>query len=290
MKKLLVVLFCLGILNSINAGGPWPQKKGNIYFKLSEWWLVFDQHYTDVGLIDPNVTNGIFSTNVYVEYGITNRLTGVVYAPLLVRNYMNNLVSKTTNEILIKGEAINKIGDADLSLKYAISKGDNFLPISATLTLGLPTGTSSAGTDGNLQTGDGEFNQMFLVDVGGGFNINKEVSSYASGFAGLNNRTNGYSDEFRFGLEAGISFLKNKIWIIGRLNGVESFKNGDTAETNTSTSIFANNSEYTSYGIEAAYYVTKNIGFSASFASAFRGEIIAAAPSYSIGVFYDMSK
>lgn len=274
----------------VSAGGPWPQQKGKVYFKLSEWWLQFDQHYTDQGLLDPNVTTGLFNTSVYAEYGFTNRLTGVIYAPLFSRNLMNNLISSTNGALLVPGEAVNSIGDTDISLKYALSKGDKFLPISATLTLGLPTGIVAAGTEGNLQTGDGEFNQMLQIDMGGGFNVNEKVSAYSSAFVGLNNRSNGFSDEFRYGAELGIGLVNKKLWIIGRLNGVESFFNGETAETTTSTSIFSNNSEFTSYGVEAAYYVTKRVGFSASIASAFRGKVIAASPSYSVGVFYDMSK
>ena len=80
------------------------------------------------------------------------------------------------------------------------------------------------------------------------------------------------------------------MWLIARLNGVESFNNGDIFENINSTSIFADRAEYTSYGVEAAYYITKQFGISASFASAFRGKIIAAAPSYSVGVFLDLSK
>ncbi len=290
MKKIYIILALVIFGSNLKAGGPWPQKKGNLYFKLSEWWMVFDQHYTDQGLIDPNVTTGLFNTTIYAEYGITNRLTGMIYTPLLSRNYMNNLISRTTNEILVPGEAINRIGDSDVSLKYALSTGEKFIPVSATLTLGLPIGVASAGSQGNLQTGDGEFNQMLQIDAGGGFNISEKISSYASGFAGFNNRSNGFSDEFRFGVEAGFSLANNKLWIIGRLNGVESLKNGDTAATASSTSVFANNAEYTSYGVEAAYYISRRLGVSAGFASAFRGEIIAAAPSYSVGVFYDMSK
>ena len=71
---------------------------------------------------------------------------------------------------------------------------------------------------------------------------------------------------------------------------LKSLKNGDTAESNTSTSLFANNTEYMSYALESAYYVMRRVGVSGSFAGAFRGEIIAAAPAYSFGIFYDMSK
>ncbi len=292
MKKysfFLIFLFFFSS-NAALAGGPWTQLQGKGYFKLSEWWIVFDQHYTDAGLIDPNVTTGIFNTALYAEYGLTNRLTTIVYAPLFSRNYMNNLVSSTTGDILVKGEALNSIGDIDLSFKYGLTKRGSRFPVSATLLLGLPTGKSVGGALENLQTGDGEFNQMLQIDAGTSFQLGKNTSSYVSGYVGYNNRSNDFSEEVRFGVEAGLGLLKQKLWLISRLNMVESLKNGATAETVTSTSIFANNSEYSSIGVEANYYLSSKLGVSASIASAFRGEIIAAAPSYSVGVFWDLSK
>lgn len=291
MKKYISILAILLIsFGTVFAGGPWTQKKGKGYFKLSEWWIIFNQHYTDAGLIDPNVTTGIFNTTFYGEYGISDRFTTMLYVPLLSRNYMNNLVSATTGEVLVAGEAINTLGDTDLGFKYSLTKPGSKWPVSATLTLGIPTGKQVAGTLENLQTGDGEFNQIFQIDAGRGFQIKKKVSSYVSSYVGFNRRSNGFSEEFRYGIESGLGLMKNRLWIIGRLLGVESFKNGKTAETITSTSLFANNTEYTSYSFEAAYYVQKRLGFSASYASAFRGEIIAAAPTYSVGIFYDLSR
>lgn len=291
MKNItLSIVFIIFSINISIAGGPWPQQKGKGYFKLSESWIIFNQHFTDAGLIDPNVTTGIFNTNFYGEYGITDRFTGIVNGPFFTRNYMNNLVSETTGEILVPGEAINTLGDIDLGLKYGFKLGSIQLPISATLILGLPTGNPSGGTQGNLQTGDGEFNQMIQVDAGAGFNITPKINSYFSTYVGFNNRTNGFSEEFRYGLEYGLGFMERKLWIIGRLTGVESFKNGETAATTTSTSLFANNTEFTSFSVEAAYYVSKRVGFSASYAGAFRGEIIAAAPTYSLGIFLDLGR
>ena len=60
------------------AGGGWPQPRGGGFFKLSEWWVISNQHFTDVGKLDPNVTTGIFNTSLYAEYGFTDRLTGVL--------------------------------------------------------------------------------------------------------------------------------------------------------------------------------------------------------------------
>ena len=285
----LTIIIALFIASTLTAGGPWPQPKGKGYFKLSEWWTVFDQHFTDAGLKDPNVTTGIFNTSFYGAYGVTDRFTVILNGPLLSRNYMNNLRSGTTEEIIVEGEAINTIGDFDLGLQYGLRKPGVQVPVSLTLVLGLPTGNPSGGTQGNLQTGDGEFNQMLQLDAGSGFSVGK-LPAYVSAYVGFNNRTNDFSEEFRYGVELGVGLFNKKLWLATKLNTVESLKNGATAETVTSTSLFANNTEFMSLSIEANYYVTKRLGLSVSAAGALRGEIIAAAPSYSVGVFYDLSK
>lgn len=287
MKKLLFLLLTNTLLLQLHAGGPWPQPAGSGYFKLSQWWIVFDQHYTDAGLIDPNVTTGIFNTTFYGEYGLTDRLTVIANAPLFSRSYNNNIVSGTTGETIQAGEAINGIGDIDLGVKYGLNRPGSTYAFSASLFLGLPTGEASGGSQGNLQTGDGEFNQLIQFDLGRSFQLSEKIPAYASAYAGVNNRSQGFSEEFRYGVELGVGLIERKLWLTGRLNTVESFKNGDTAENTNSTSIFANNTEFSSVGLEASYYVKNGWGVSAGVAGAFRGEIIAAAPSYSVGIFYD---
>ena len=284
----LIIIIPFFFANFANAGGGWTQPKGGIYLKLSEWWIISNQHYTDAGLIDPNTTSGIFNTSFYGEYGITNRWTAIAYVPFFSRSYMNNVVSGTTGEVLIPGEAINSFGDTNLSIKYALNK-KGLIRTAATLTLGLPLGNSSGGSQGNLQTGDGEFNQLIQFDGSSSIRI-KKTSIYGTATVGFNNRTKGFSDEFRYGLEVGAGFFKDKFWLIGRITGVESFQNGTLSSDSNSTSIFANNSEFTSYSVEAAVYLTKQFGVSASYASAFRGQIIFANPSYSVGVFLDLTK
>lgn len=287
-----LLLFILLTLSTtmLQAGGPWPQAKGKAYLKLSEWWTVFDQHYTDAGLLDPNVTTGIFNTTFYAEYGVTDRLTTIINAPLFSRNYVNNLRSTTTGELIQSGDAVNSLGDIDLGIKYSLTKPGSRFPVAATLILGLPTGRSVAGIQDNLQTGDGEFNQILQIEAGTSFPLGKKVNSYASVYLGANNRSNGFSEELRYGAEWGFGLMDQRLWLIGRLNSVESFKNGETAATVTSTSIFANNTEFSGVALEIAYYLKGRWGISASVAGAFRGEIIAAAPAYSVGVFYDLNK
>lgn len=287
--RLIIILLLLVFSNSSFAGG-WVQAKGKGYYKLSEYWIIFDNHFTDRGRLDPNVTTSLYNTNLYVEHGLSNRVTGVVNANLFSRNLTNNLVSTRNSEILVPGDAINSIGDLDLGLKYALIAPGSRFAWSLSASLGLPTGKIAGGREGNLATGDGEFNQILRSDFGKGWSLSKRVGLFGNTYAGLNNRTRGFSDELHYGLEAGLMLFDQRVILITKLNVVDSFKNGETAATYTNTSIFANNTEYTSIAFEANAYVTKRLGLSASIATAARGELIAAAPSYSIGIFLDTSR
>ncbi len=288
-RNIIFILVFVFFSTTVFAGGGWPQPKGWGFFKLSQWWLISDQHYTDSGQIDPNTTSGLFNTSLYAEYGLTNRLTGIAYVPFFSRAYLNNTISGTTGETLIPGEAINSFGDTDLSLKYGLTLNKP-VAVSATLTFGLPLGNDNGGMAGALQTGDGEFNQMLLIDAGSGFQVGK-LAAYANGYAGFNNRTNGFSDEFRFGIEAGATFANNKITAIGRLYGIKSFKNGDLpSERSNSTSVFANNSEHVTFAPELAYNINEKWGVSATYGVALSGRLIFASPSYSFGVFYKLTR
>jgi hypothetical protein len=286
MKNLITYILAFTLLlplTQLQAGG-WPQPKGNGYFKLSEWWLVADQHYTDVGLIDPNQTTGLFNTTLYAEYGLTDRLTVVFNMPLFSRSYFNNQVSFTTGEVLIPGEAINSVGDADLGFRYGFFNKGGWAA-SASVILGIPLGEDSGGPSGILQTGDGEFNQMVRLDLGRGFRIGS-VEAFANIYGAFNNRTNEFSDEYRFGLEGGATFLNKKITAVARLYGIRSLKNGTLpSEGITGTSIFANNSEFLAFSPEVAYNINEKWGVSAGFGQALSGKIIFANTSYTVGVF-----
>lgn len=288
MRNLLLIA-CLLVSFSL-AAGPWPKAKGKGYFKLYEWWTQFDEHYTSNGELDPNATLGLYNTSFYGEYGLTDRLTGVINLPLFSRSTINAQISGTRGNVITPGDAINGIGDTDIALRYGLTAPGASLPISATLTLGLPLGEDVGGEQGNLQTGDGEFNQMLTLEAGKSLSLGDNTNGYVSALLGFNNRTEGFSDEFRYGLEGGLGFSQGRLWLIGRLQGSSSLMNGETAATNPTTSIFSNNAEYLSLGGEINYYVTKKLGFSAGVAGAVSGRIIAAAPAFSIGIFVDTSR
>ncbi|MFT5617000.1 MAG: hypothetical protein ACI85I_000216 [Arenicella sp.] len=286
-SRFLVVFILFFCVTNVFAGGGWTKQKGHGFAKIGQWWVLADQHFVRDGKIDPNVTIGLYNTSFYGEYGITDRLTSVVYFPFFSRATSNNVLSETTGQVKSgqEGSAINGIGDADLSLKYGLIQ-DSKIVLSTMLTLGLPLGKDSGGTGGILQTGDGEFNQLIQFDASTSHKFSDKVNSYASLYAGVNNRTNGFSDEFRFGGELGF-ILNEKVILIGRVYGVESFENGDTNVGGNSSSVFANNAEHFSYATEVGYKFSKKFGVTATYLKAFSGQLIFANAAYSVGVFYE---
>ena len=282
MKNTLIIALLSLFALPTYAGGGWPQAKGAGYLKLAEWWISSDQHFTSTGQIDPNVTSGIYNTSLYGEYGLTDRLTVAAYIPFFSRATVNNVVSQTTGEVLIPGDAINSFGDTDLSLSYGLTRGK--WNSTLTLTFGIPLGIDNGGSQMNLQTGDGEFNQMIRYDLGTGLNLGG-LNGYTSAYVALNNRTEGFSDEFRFGVEGGVHLFNKKVLAIMRVYGVFSFKNGILNSEATGTSIFANDAEHVSFTPEINYNIGKNWGISAAVGGAFYGRLIFARPSYSFGVY-----
>ena len=283
MNKLLIIILLSTPAISF-AGGGWPQPKKKGYFKLNQFWLISDQHYTSSGGIDPNATRGTYFTSLYGEYGLSDRFTAILYLPFFARVTLSEQVSGTTGDVISEGDAHNSIGDIDIAMKYALVYNKPIV-VGLTLLLGLPTGDAEGGRDGSLQTGDGEFNQLIRLDVSSSFKIGNQYP-YASAYVGFNNRTGGYSDEFHYGIETGISL--NKFIPIVRLYGVRSFQNGEPNFNSDGASLFSNNREYLVLSPELSYKISDKVGITASAGFALSGKLIFANPAYNIGVFLQL--
>ena len=282
MKKIVLSLLFISNIQIAFAGDGWVQEKNKGYFKLNQWWLIANQHFTNTGELDPNQTRATYITSLYGEYGISNKFTAILYFPFFTRSLSYDQKSSTTGDIIQEGEAINSVGDTELTIKYGLIQNDK-IALSTSLTLGLPFGISDGGSDGSLQTGIGEFYQMFRLDASKSFTIGNTYP-FASIYGAFNHRSKNYSNEFKYGFKAGIEL--NKWLLIINTFGVSSFKNVENDFGNSGTSIFGNNTEYFSVSPEIAYKFTERIGVTANVAVPIWGKLILASPSYSIGVFW----
>lgn len=277
MKKLFLLLLLGCISLSALAGGGWTYVKGKGFVKLSQNAIYSDQLFNPDGDIIDITTIGYYATSVYAEYGLTDKLTAIAYVPFFTRNTLNKTRFRFSG-MEIPGDELNSVGDIDLSLQYGFYKSDTWVA-SVRVLFGLPTGEVSGGETGILQSGDGEFNQMIRLDFSRPISENVWISVYA----GLNNRTNDFSDEYRLGAEIG-SKLWSDFLAIAKVDVVQSFFNGD-ADPSQGGTIFSNNTEFISPSLELAYELKNEIGFSLSAAGAFAGKNILAAPNYGVGIY-----
>ncbi len=285
MKKIIVLIGIFLLNITAFAGGGWPQPKGKGYFKLTQFWILTNQYFNSLGNIESSRDQGLFFTSVYGEYGLSDKLTAVVNWPFYARSVAYEQVSTSPGQpITVPQEAVNGIGDMDLSIKYGLTPNKR-IAVSASLLLGVPLGESRGGIDGTIQTGDGEFNQMIQIDAGRSFKIGN-VHPYTSVFVGFNNRTNGFSDEFRYGVEVGVEY--KFIFAVLRVNGVRSFMNGDRIPTADGASLFANNVEYLAITPEIAIKLSDRWGVSATIGMAAWGKLIFANPTYSAGAYFKL--
>ncbi len=268
------------------GGGGWPQPKKRGYFKLSQSFIISDQFYDLEGEIIDITTISLYTSSLYGEYGFTDRLTGILYIPFYVRSTLNE-VERRQSGIVEAGDAVNSFGDTDIGIKYGlITEGK--IVLSATLTFGIPFGKTAEGlTDAGepriLQTGDGEFNQMLMFEASRSF---YPAPFYASVGAGYNNRTSGFSDEFRYSAELGYGGFKNFNLAL-KIYGVTSLQNGDDGG-GAGNGVFGNNVEYLSFGPEISYNLSDKLGVVSSAAFASFGTNILASPNFGLGIFYKL--
>ena len=278
-NKISISLAIFLVSMSAFAGGGWPQKKGKGYFKFGQYVLRASNSYynPEANKIQIIPAVSVYTTSLYGEFGLTDRLTAIAYVPFHTRSILNALQKR--NGEFVEGDLLASFGDTDLSLKYALIQ-DKPIVLSAKLTFGIPFGKAIGGSSGALQTGDGEFNQMLTLEASHSF---YPTPLYVSGAAGFNNRTNGFSEEIRFGFETGYTFA-DKLTLVAKLAGVNSFQNGNP-DPNAVQGVFGNNVEYLTISPEIIYSIKDNFGISFSMINPISGRQILAAPSYEGGIF-----
>lgn len=279
MKKLILLYACLF---GMNLQAQWTLEKGKGYYKIGVWWLEADEHYTNTGLVDPNATRGLFITNFFGRYGLNDKITLIGYIPH-TRVYQNVQVFSSGREH-IPGEQFSSLGDINLGVKYQVAKNKGWAH-SISLSLGLPSGKNRGGSDGSYQTGDGEFNQLLRFHTGKSYQLGAQ-QFYAKASVGINQRSNGFSDEFHANIETGTKVFKEKFLLLLRSSTIQSFHNGSLDASNSNGSIFANNVEVVNLGGELIYQLSPKLSWGLSGSYPLSGRVLYRAPAFSTGISY----
>jgi hypothetical protein len=289
MKRLNIILSLLCVLAvtmNIQAQSGWTRKKNTYFIKTSFNIFSSDTYYSLSG--NKSVSQNFFnqkSLTLYGEYGISDKLTAIINFPMLKLNSFDNT------------ETAAGIGDLKIEFKYALLTKN--IPLTIAVAPEFPTGSQNNYAKNlqsnlgfleqiNLPTGDGEFNVWTTLAASHSFH---PLPIYISLSTAYNFRTqyNGFSfrDQVKFNFEAGYKLL-DKVW----LNGTLSAQTSMGKESGTTDFIRGEGTEFTAFGFGAAYEVVKHWSVSLQtwgYADLiFDRKNIYSAPTYSIGVFYEI--
>lgn len=277
MKRTLSLIFILTLLTGSVFASAWPQKRGHGYYRIGFRMIRADQFYEPDGTKVDIATLSEYTTTLYGEHGLSNRLTLVASVPVFKRVTLNRQVG-TSGFVYFAGDAKNGIADTDVGLRFGLLQ-NNSTVLSAELLLGLPVGDHDH--EHGLLTGDGEFNQHLKLQFGYSF---YPTAAYVTGEIGVNQRSEGYSDEFHYTAELGYWLTP---WLLAsfKLRGVESFENGVDTVLGGAAGLYGNDQRYLAYGPEVAFLFTPALGMSLAVEGATRGRHIPAAPAFSLALF-----
>ncbi|WKN42701.1 hypothetical protein [Tunicatimonas pelagia] len=255
MKYILTPIVILSLIqSSVLAQSGWTRGEGETFIQTTVSTFSSNEFYAlDGELFDQGNRFQSQALTLYGEYGITRRVTALLNAPL----YRSNRFSNT--------ERIGGVGDIRVGAKYAISQK---LPISFSVEAEIPTGNGVnfasvtenpvvAGERINLPVTDGEFNIWSTLAISKSLPTGK---TYGSLYGQYNVRTEGFTDQYRVGLELGQCFI-DRVWLIGRLGIQESTSDGQAV----STFLYGEGTTYTTYGLIAMADLTKVVRLTASY-------------------------
>jgi hypothetical protein len=212
---------------SAALGGAWVQKKNSYYFKVSSSYLFtekelnFDGEEVDILSGEDRLTNTSYrdiGATLYLEYGLTDRLTVVGSLPFKVlrsrRTEVNDLIDLTRDIEVVNGG----LSDFTLGLKYPLRVTP--FPLSVYGAAKLPLGYDRNPANDGPPLGSGR------VDLEGSLLAGVSLypfPGYVTGGVGYRVRTGDLDDEMLFTIETGASWGR----LMGRIGLDGLYSTGD---------------------------------------------------------------
>ncbi|MEM9325071.1 MAG: hypothetical protein AAGA85_05430 [Bacteroidota bacterium] len=273
---ILLLLSLMATLCAPAHGGGWTQPKGSGFVKFGQFFLLADQNFDSNGDKMSITSSGFFSTHLYAEYGLLDRVTVGAYVPFLFHSYVNGL-RYTSGLPDLPGMEATHFGDVDVFVQYGLIQNRAFV-LSAGVLLGIPSGNS----EGLLTSGDGEFNQMIRLEAG--YSV-PSLPIFIGLSTGFNNRTRGFDDEIRINAEVGLTIKEKVVLILKSLN-TRSLQNGEGQIADGG--IFSNDIDYSTLGPEVLVKdVIGGLGVTANYYWTLSGRNTIANNSFTLGVFWE---
>jgi hypothetical protein len=274
-KRFWILFFAVASALPLSAQSPWVRSRAGAYAQAAWHFIpayksIFDANGNDRTL-ERNLSENTFQ--LYGEYGLSKRLTGVVNLPF---RYVSADKSTQSSTQTASGYVAN-VGNISVALRYGILQKS--VPVSFTLRVDAPA--SAYNNPSGLRTGYNAYTVLPMLSAGMGFG-----RAYAFAYAGYAYRSNGYSHYINAGAEGGIK--TGRFWIIAFSEWVYSLENGDIKlpANNLETSLFVNDQGYLSVGFKGIYSINRFLGVVLSTAGAVQAYNVPKSPGLGLGVYF----
>lgn len=263
IKKCQLLLFTLALVTIMASSvwaGAWTMPAGKLYTRLA-----FSE-YDSQRFLNENGTSHAYAPNdeyknkrrdfdydeqtwsIYAEYGLLDNLTviGSLDYKEAEWTYQNTgrvlgsdgIMRYVAFSFPDKTAKSSGLADINLGLRYRLlATSAGALSLQALYKTGecYDEEDQNLGTD--IQRGDGQ--DDFELRLQYGQSLYPVIPGYFNAEAGYRWRTQGYSDEFIYLLEAGIDITK-ALYMRTKLDGTASFGNGDSGPTGAYTEVDSN--------------------------------------------------
>jgi protein XagA len=214
-RVLFIIAVNMVLCAAVNSciAGAWTPESGESYHQLALNYYYAHSNFDDDGDRRGFAANGDFrdiNTNYYMEYGLSDRLTGIASLFYKYLRFEDNTIDSKTYGI----------SDMDLGVRYKLSD----TPLGVFSIQEMVKIPEAYDEDDEVPLGNGQYDLETRLLYGKSFW--PKISGYANMEIGYRWRFESPADEFRYLVELGMGFSQN---IYGRvkLDGILSMENGD---------------------------------------------------------------
>lgn len=273
--RIWILLLAVTGVFELPAQSPWVRSRAGAYVQAAWHFIpayksIFDANGNDRNL-ERKLSENTFQ--LYGEYGLSKRLTGVVNLPF---RYVKSGASTQNAPQTASGYVAN-LGNISVALRYNILQ--KRIPLTFSLRAEAPI--NAYNNPSGIRTGYNTYTVMPMLSAGMGFG-----QAYAFAYAGYAYRSNGYSHYINAGAEGGLKI--GRFWIIAFSEWVYSLENGHVKlpANNLETSLFVNDQGYLSIGFKGIYSINRFLGLVLSTAGAVQAYNVPKSPGLGLGVYF----
>ena len=212
------------------------------------------------------------SFNIEGKYGITNRLSANLIAPVLCNGKVTDTIST---------RSFSGLGDISMGFSYALTTQNKIQPV-VSIYQNLPTGEND--TNG-LNTGFGDFANSIFIDVYYKYNPHFTFSWSA----GYQNRKKEFRNDFLGSIQANY-IQKDKFQVSLFMRGKIPFTELRNQDNFVNYGLFKNSEGFLRYGASVDVCLLKNISLVLNYEDYILGQFIGNGPIYGAGIKFGFSK